>query len=65
MMAAGDRVARSVEGLDVIDLDLLFAPTGCARVLVSPTSCSSSKTPNVVLLKSKLAFIGAPGGSSS
>lgn len=65
MMTAGDRVARSVEGLDVIDLDLFFAPTGCTRVLVSPTNRSSSKTPNVVLLKSKLAFVRTPGGSSS
>ena len=65
MMAAGNCVARSVEGLDVIYLDILFAPTGCARVLVSPTSCSSSKPPDMVLLKNKLAFVGAPGGSFS
>ena len=65
MMAARDRVSRPVEGVDVVYLDLFFAPAGCTGVFISPTSSSASEAPNVVLLKSNLAFIRTPGGSSS
>lgn len=65
MMATRDRVSRPVEGVDVVYLDLFFAPAGCTGVFISPTGSSASEAPNVVLLEGQLAFVRAPSSSAS
>ncbi len=65
MVATRDRVARTVERLDVVHLDLVAAAAGNAGVLVAAANRPACEAPNVVLLERSPALVGAPGGPFS